>query len=485
MLNQLDFAADDSLRRRFSREVEAIQRVAGRCTARLIDADLSAETPWLATEFVDGPTLGEYVRSHGPLAGPSLSALALGLLEALSAIHSAGVVHRDLKPSNVILASSGPKVVDFGIAHYPEAASAITATGAILGTPAWMSPEQVDGRAATPASDVFAWGSVVAFAGVGRSPFGEGRPDAVVYRVVHADPDLTGLPNPPLDSVRMALRKEVDARPTVSQLAAQLGARDERDLTEAADITLRDQWTLETTPPIALPKARSPRRWAVAAGIAALLATAVAISALALAQGDTGQSAQATPQTKATPTTTAPSPTTTPAPATAAPSTTVAAPSAEDLWSQNAASLAAGTGSSSVVRIGGVPLAATALGGESRIWEFRNNSWQPLHDFPLPFPNTLDLQVQAADVTGDGIPEFIGTFMGASRRMGVILSNTSGTWREVPFDSPNGDTLAENPIVQGNQLISYINTCEPYCAAGNLAAKGWTYDTDGGFFRSN
>jgi serine/threonine protein kinase len=119
----------------------------------LIDADLTAAQPWLATEFVDGPTLSEYVRTHGCLRGASLTALAVALLEALAAIQAAGVVHRDLTPNNVILASDGPKVVDFGIAHHVDASSAITQTGTTLGTPAWMSPEKAEGRTAAPPKD--------------------------------------------------------------------------------------------------------------------------------------------------------------------------------------------------------------------------------------------------------------------------------------------------------------------------------------------
>src|SRR5206468_11092141 len=140
--------------------------------------------PYLVTEYVAGATLDEAVRRSGRLAGDQLVALALGLAEAVAAIHDAGIAHRDLKPSNVILGSTGPKVIDFGIAR-AEDSTALTRTRLFLGTPDWMAPEQVEGRPATEPADVFAWGSTVLFAASGRAPFGADRPEAVLYRIVH------------------------------------------------------------------------------------------------------------------------------------------------------------------------------------------------------------------------------------------------------------------------------------------------------------
>jgi serine/threonine protein kinase len=144
--------------------------------------------PWLVTAFVDGPSLADAVASRGPLPpGPALT-LAAGLAEGLEVIHAVGVVHRDLKPSNVLLADDGPRIIDFGISHAANA-SGLTRTGWVTGSPGFMSPEQAEGRPAGPASDIFSLGSVLAFAATGHEPFGAGTAPALLYRVVHGQPD--------------------------------------------------------------------------------------------------------------------------------------------------------------------------------------------------------------------------------------------------------------------------------------------------------
>ena len=183
---------DVGFRGRFRREVEAAQRVGGICNARYIDADLDSDHPYLVTDYVEGGNLLDFVAVNGPLQGDQLIGLAVGLAEALVAMGGVGVIHRDLKPTNVLMSPSGPKVVDFGISHAADG-TALTLTGSIVGSPGWMAPEQALGNGTTAAIDVFAWGATVAFASTGRSPFGEGRPDAVLYRVVHEAPDLEGL----------------------------------------------------------------------------------------------------------------------------------------------------------------------------------------------------------------------------------------------------------------------------------------------------
>jgi predicted Ser/Thr protein kinase len=216
-------AADATFRARFRREVEAANRVSGPRVARVLAADLDAEVPWLATSFVDGPTLAEAVGDGHPMSGDRLLALAAALADALRAIHAAGVVHRDLKPANILLTPETPVVIDFGIAAAREAPE-LTKTGMQLGTPGWMAPEQVRGRRAGPATDVFAWGLVVAYAASGRPPFGRGPADALYYRVVHQRPRLPEL-LPPLDRlVPAALTKDPRLRPTVADLVAGLEA---------------------------------------------------------------------------------------------------------------------------------------------------------------------------------------------------------------------------------------------------------------------
>ncbi|MFB9888485.1 glycoside hydrolase family 6 protein [Planobispora takensis] len=215
-------AGDPGFRRRFRREVAAAQRVARFCTAPVLAADVDGDLAYLVTEFVPGPSLQEAVADGGPLTGSSLDGLAAGVAVALRAIHGAGIVHRDLKPSNVLLSPVGPKVIDFGVARLVEGHS--QASSAVVGTPAYMSPEQVGGAPATPASDVFAWGGVVAYAAVGRGPFDGGSVPAVLYRVTHAEPDLTGLRGPLLPLVTAALAKDPADRPTPQELLDALSA---------------------------------------------------------------------------------------------------------------------------------------------------------------------------------------------------------------------------------------------------------------------
>ncbi|MEW2316152.1 serine/threonine-protein kinase [Streptomyces bauhiniae] len=188
-----ELADDPAFRRRFRREIAAARRVRGAYTAELIDADPEAEPPWLATLYVPGPSLADAVAERGPLPVPAVLWLMAGVAEALQAIHEAGIVHRDLKPSNVLLATDGPRVIDFGISLAADATS-FTATGAAMGTPVFMAPEQASGGEITPATDVFALGQTAAFALLGEPLYGDGSLPAVLYRIVHSAPDLSLLP---------------------------------------------------------------------------------------------------------------------------------------------------------------------------------------------------------------------------------------------------------------------------------------------------
>ncbi|MEV4307684.1 serine/threonine-protein kinase [Nonomuraea sp. NPDC049624] len=214
-------AADPHFHDRFVREVEVLSRVRGRCTVAVLSADTAASPPWLATEFVPGPTLTEHVRDHGPLPPDDLVAFGADIAEALTDIHGAGIVHRDLKPGNVILAGSGAKVLDFGIARALDE-SGLTGTGALIGSPGWISPEQYRGDQADAAADVFAWGALMVYAATGRPPFGMGAPDVLAYRVMSVDPDLSGVPEDVRDLVRAALAKDRAARPGSAELLGAL-----------------------------------------------------------------------------------------------------------------------------------------------------------------------------------------------------------------------------------------------------------------------
>ncbi len=216
------FAADEEFRARFRREVQAVRAVSGVFTAAVVDADTEAAPPWLATAFIPGVPLGTAVRRHGPLPEPVLRALATGLAEALVDIHRAGIVHRDLKPANVMLAADGPHVIDFGISRAAESTS-LTSTGIIVGSPGFLSPEQVTGADVGPATDVFALGATLAFAALGTGPFGDGPTPALLYRVATQDPDLSGLPSALQSVIRSCLAKDPAQRPTPAQLIVLLG----------------------------------------------------------------------------------------------------------------------------------------------------------------------------------------------------------------------------------------------------------------------
>ena len=212
-------AADPEFRARFSSEVAAARKVSGLFTALVVDADVDAPVPWLATAYVAGPSLSEAVRNRGPLDAGSLLALAAGLTKSLTAIHAAGVVHGDLKPSNVLLAPDGPRVIDFGISQAAEATS-LAPGGLVVGTPSYMAPEQAAGMEVGPLSDVFSLGAVLAFAATGRKPFGTGPPAAVLERVVRGTADLEDAPAEVRRLIEPCLDKDPGQRPTAAELLA-------------------------------------------------------------------------------------------------------------------------------------------------------------------------------------------------------------------------------------------------------------------------
>lgn len=237
-LVRADLADDPMFRARFRREVDAVRRVRGDRVARLIEADADADQPYLVVEFVDGPTLNQAVTEAGPMRGERLVAFAAALAEAVVSIHQAGVVHRDLKPSNVLLTADAPKVVDFGVASSAEA-TAITQAGMVLGSPGWMAPEQLTGGATSPAIDVFTWASLVTYTGTGIPPFGEGRFEAIAYRIVHERPNLGSLEPPLRDLVLEAFATEPDQRPSMEDLLARLVHQTADDPTQLAASTTR------------------------------------------------------------------------------------------------------------------------------------------------------------------------------------------------------------------------------------------------------
>lgn len=216
-----DLAAERGFRERFAREVAAARGVSGMFTAAVVDADPDADLPWMATAYVDGPSLADVVGEHGPLPPEEVFALAAGLAEGLQAIHRAGLVHRDLKPSNVLLAADGPRVIDFGVSWaYQD--SRLTDSGLVVGSPGFISPEQALDREVSPASDVFSLGAVLAYAACGQGPFGSGNAQAIMYRLVYEQPDLSVVPDQLRHLAGACLAKEPGLRPTTAQLLARL-----------------------------------------------------------------------------------------------------------------------------------------------------------------------------------------------------------------------------------------------------------------------
>ena len=215
---------DPEFRARFRREVKAARSVGGFHTAAVVDADPDANPPWMVTQYVPGPSLDARVKRAGPLDPAALHQLAAALAEGLHAIHSRGLVHRDLKPLNIILADDGARIIDFGIAKTMGVSSdpRLTATGNVVGTPAFLSPEQLDGSPVGPASDIFSLGSVLTFAATGRAPFDAGNFTATSYAVVNKPPELRSLTQPLLDLIAACLAKDPASRPTASLLLTNL-----------------------------------------------------------------------------------------------------------------------------------------------------------------------------------------------------------------------------------------------------------------------
>lgn len=218
-----ELADDPEFRTRFRREVEAARRVGAAWSAPVLDADTESPVPWIATGYVAGPALSDAVAGSGPLPETGVRALGAGLAETLAHVHGLGLIHRDLKPANVLLALDGPRLIDFGIARAMDAtASRATGTGVVVGSPGYMSPEQVLGRPLGPPCDVFALGAVLAYAATGRGPFRGDSAAVLLYKVAHEEPELDGMP-PGLRAVAEAcLAKEPSVRPTPAEIAGRL-----------------------------------------------------------------------------------------------------------------------------------------------------------------------------------------------------------------------------------------------------------------------
>ncbi len=249
-------ASDQTALRRLAREVDSMRRVHNPHVAEILDADVTAEPPYVVTQFVPGRTLEQTVRDRGPVRGQALHRLAAGLASALAAIHSAGIIHRDLKPGNVMFLESGePVVIDFGIAQGVDA-TRLTATGLVIGTPGYLAPEIIEGEDAGAPADVHSWASTVAFAATGRAPFGSGTFESIFYKIMEGRPDLDGVPDSLLPLVRAAMARNPAERPTAHGLAG-LASR-----IDTLDQTMFDRPSAPKTRPltaVAAPPPASPR----------------------------------------------------------------------------------------------------------------------------------------------------------------------------------------------------------------------------------
>ncbi|MGI5167450.1 serine/threonine-protein kinase [Spirillospora sp. CA-253888] len=215
-LLRADLTEDASARNRFVREAQAAKQVARFCTAQVLEADVAGDQPYIASEYVPGPSLYRQITQEGPIPGAGLERLAIGTATALVAIHQAGIVHRDFKPHNVIMAPDGPRVIDFGIARALDVGQ--TAATKAIGTPSYMAPEQVAGAQLTEAVDVWAWAATMVFAATGRPPFGDDTVVAVINRVMHEPPSLDGVPADLHPLLAACLVKEPERRPTAQQI---------------------------------------------------------------------------------------------------------------------------------------------------------------------------------------------------------------------------------------------------------------------------
>ncbi|WP_433326488.1 bifunctional serine/threonine protein kinase/MFS transporter [Spirillospora sp. CA-294931] len=318
------FTEDAAARARFVRELEAAERVAGFCTAQVLDADAEGDSPYIVSELVPGPSLQQLVRDEGPRTGGDLHRLAIGMATALAAIHRAGIVHRDFKPHNVLIGPDGPRVIDFGIARALDATG--TMTSSVVGTPAFMAPEQVAGAALGPHTDVFAFGVTMLYAATGTPPFGGDSIPAVMHRILHLTPDVSVLPQPLAGYVAACLSKDPAHRPTAESLVFSLlghqtapaeaePASSDSFLAKGATAALTGQFATPPPMPVPVPQpqfsspagmpppgpypqtAYAPQVTAVprAEGNIALAVMAVAVSALAMDLGVTWSSISIAP----------------------------------------------------------------------------------------------------------------------------------------------------------------------------------------------
>ncbi|QBI55841.1 serine/threonine-protein kinase [Streptomonospora litoralis] len=258
-----ELAFDEATRARFRDEMENARRVASFCTAKVLDHGTFEGRPYMVTEYIAGTALAEHISEHGALDSSTLHGFALGVAAALAAIHRTGLVHRDLKPANVLLSLSGPRVIDFGIARAMNTSTNHTQTGIVMGSPGWMAPEQLLEEKVTTSADIFAWGCLVAFAGSGIHPFGNGDAMTLGKRVLFAEPQIGSLDSPLDRLVAQALAKEPEHRPKAQDLLLELAGGEETssgggDANEMVSHALHASWHPNLPPMAPMPQPGGP-----------------------------------------------------------------------------------------------------------------------------------------------------------------------------------------------------------------------------------
>ncbi|WP_433333271.1 serine/threonine-protein kinase [Spirillospora sp. CA-294931] len=304
-----ELATAPSFRARFETEVRNAQRVASFCTARVLAHGDSDGVPYLVTEYIDGPSLGDHIERHGAVPDGRLRSLAIGIATALTAIHAVRLVHRDLKPRNVMLSAEGPRVIDFGIARALDTDDHHTQTGGVVGSPGWSAPEQVFNGHISTAIDVFAWGSLIAYAAAGKHPYGTGNLPTLAARAQQRQYDLTGVPAAFLPLIHAALDPDPTRRPTAENILIALVGADNPQA--AATSIIQNEW--QATAPTAVDALPQPvkrglrRSWVVMGLTAGFTALAVGGTALGVALLDKDDASPATSNSKPTQTSPAPS----------------------------------------------------------------------------------------------------------------------------------------------------------------------------------
>jgi serine/threonine protein kinase len=487
-------AADPEFRIRFRREIDACKKVSGLCCARYIDSDAEAETPWLAVEYIQGPSLAEAVQSQGVLSKQNAFGVTLGIAEGLAAIHRVGLVHRDLKPSNVILGSEGPRIIDFGVVKDGEATS-FTRTNATVGSPGWMAPEQFRNGEISAAADVFTWALLTAFAYTGNSPFGLSPPEVQMLRILTDEPDLGGLPKSLGVLCAQSLSKDPTDRPTIYEILSQLMpgvpmTQIQIGLDESVTQIMRNSWVPPATgqPAVQL-QANKPRRrlgsLIAIAIVATVMIAGIGLAALQIQRSDSAQSKIADAETslasisapESQGPTTSPSSTTVP----------INLEVVRNEWNAKTASFRPCEVKSDVSIISGKAIAMQGTGSNCNsdgktnlysdgsegvtIWEYEDLGWKQIANQPIGMP-VLGFDFQ--DLTGDGVDE-IRISAGARRPVDFVMSNgpAAGFWRLVEFDGAQAVELFVEP---NGELSSSILTCIPSCAEGGTTRTYWRYE---------